>query len=109
MCSSGKPSYRFARAKISQYSPPRQIKGLTYCTRAFSLHGARMGRGGGVKGDAYMSGYITHTVNEGPVRIQIQMSGSNLCIPRNVTACGPRLFQNRIIMFCLPISTFMYL
>jgi hypothetical protein len=36
------------------------------------------------------------------------MSGSNLCIPRSETA-RPRSFQNRIIMFCLPISTFMYL
>ncbi len=36
------------------------------------------------------------------------MSGSDLCIPRNETAL-PRYFQNRIIMFCLPISTFMHL
>ncbi len=36
------------------------------------------------------------------------MSGSYLCIPRNDTA-WPSCFQNRIIMFCLPISTFMYL
>ncbi len=36
------------------------------------------------------------------------MSGYNLCIPRNETA-WPRYFQNRIIMFCLPISTLMYL
>ncbi len=36
------------------------------------------------------------------------MSGSDLCIPRNETAqlC---YFQNGIMMFCLPISTFMYL
>ncbi len=32
----------------------------------------------------------------------------DLCIPRNETALS-RYFQNRIIMFCLPISTFMYL
>ncbi len=38
----------------------------------------------------------------------IQTSGSDLCIPRYETA-GPRYFQNRIIMFCLPVSTFMYL
>jgi hypothetical protein len=38
----------------------------------------------------------------------ILMSGSNVFIPRNETA--PRLyFPNRIIMFCLLISTFMYL
>ncbi len=36
------------------------------------------------------------------------MSGSDLCIPRNETA-QPRYFQNRIIMFCLSISRFMYL
>ncbi len=36
------------------------------------------------------------------------MSGSNLCISRNETACS-RYFQNRIIMFSLPISTFIYL
>ncbi len=46
------------------------------------------------------------TANEGPVQIQYIMSG--LCIPRNETAL-PRYFQNIIIMFCLPISTFMYL
>ncbi len=39
---------------------------------------------------------------------QIQMSGSDLCIPRNESAL-PHYFQNRIITFCLPISTFMYL
>jgi hypothetical protein len=33
------------------------------------------------------------------------MSGSDLCIPRNETVRA-RYFQNRIIMFCLPISTF---
>ncbi len=32
------------------------------------------------------------------------MSGSDLCIPRNETA-RPRYFQNRIIMFSLPISS----
>jgi hypothetical protein len=31
------------------------------------------------------------------------MSGSDLCSPRNETV-RPRYFQNRIIMFCLPIS-----
>jgi hypothetical protein len=35
------------------------------------------------------------------------MFGSDLCIPRNETA-GPRV-KNWIIMFCFPISTFMYL
>ncbi len=34
------------------------------------------------------------------------MSGSDLCIPRNETA-RPRNFQNILILFCLPISTFM--
>ncbi len=42
-------------------------------------------------------------IGENPV----QMSGSNLCIPRNKTA-RPHYFRNIIIMFCLPISTFMY-
>ncbi len=32
------------------------------------------------------------------------MSGYVLCIPRNETA-QPHYFQNRIIMFCLPVST----
>ncbi len=36
------------------------------------------------------------------------MTGSNLCIPRNKTAQSC-YFQNRIIMFWFPISTFMYL
>ncbi len=36
------------------------------------------------------------------------MAGSNLCILIIETA-RPLSFQNRIIMFCLPISTFMYL
>ncbi len=36
------------------------------------------------------------------------MSGSNLCIHRNETA-RPRCLQNRIVIICLPISTFMYL
>ncbi len=36
------------------------------------------------------------------------MSGSHLCIPRNATV-QPRYFQNRIIMFCLPIPTLIYL
>ncbi len=36
------------------------------------------------------------------------MSGSDLFIPRNKTA-WPRYFQNKIIMFCLPISLVMYL
>jgi hypothetical protein len=36
------------------------------------------------------------------------MSGANLYIPRNKTV-RPHYFQNRTIMFCLPIPTFMYL
>ncbi len=36
------------------------------------------------------------------------MYSSDLCIPRNEAAC-PRYFHDRIIMFCLPISTCMYL
>jgi hypothetical protein len=36
------------------------------------------------------------------------MTGFDLCIPRNETA-WPCYFQNRFIMFCLPIFTFMYL
>ncbi len=35
-------------------------------------------------------------------------TGFDLCIPRNETV-QPRYFQNRIIMFCLPIPTLMYL
>ncbi len=34
--------------------------------------------------------------------------GFDLCIPRNEIV-RPHYFQNRILMFCLPISTFMYL
>ncbi len=36
------------------------------------------------------------------------MSGSHLCIPRNETV-KPPYFQNRIIMFCLPNPTLIYL
>jgi hypothetical protein len=37
------------------------------------------------------------------------MSGSNLCIPKNETV-GPCYFQTELyVMFCLPISTFMYM
>jgi hypothetical protein len=36
------------------------------------------------------------------------MSGSHLYIPRNETVQPPS-FQNRIIMFCLPIPTLIYL
>ncbi len=39
---------------------------------------------------------------------QIQMSGSHSCIPKNETV-QPHYFQNRIIMFCLPIPTLIYL
>jgi hypothetical protein len=35
-------------------------------------------------------------------------SGSDWCIPRNETV-RPHYFQNIIMLFCLPISTFMYL
>ncbi len=35
------------------------------------------------------------------------MSSFDLCFPRN-EAAQPCYFQNRIIMFCLPISTFIY-
>ena len=35
------------------------------------------------------------------------MSGSHLCIPRNETV-QPPYFQNRIIMFCVPIPTLIY-
>ncbi len=38
----------------------------------------------------------------------IKKSGSDVCIPRNETA-WPCYFQNIIIMFCLPISTCVYL
>ncbi len=36
------------------------------------------------------------------------MSDSHLCITRNENE-QPRYFQNRIIMFCLPVPTLMYL
>jgi hypothetical protein len=42
------------------------------------------------------------------VRTQCKCLVSIFCIPRNETV-QPRYFQNRIITFCLPISTFMYL
>ncbi len=38
----------------------------------------------------------------------VLMSGSDLCILWNLTV-QPRHFNNRITIFCLPISTFMYL
>ncbi len=37
-----------------------------------------------------------------------KMSGSHFCIPRNETV-QPPFFQNRIMMSCLPIPTFIYL
>ncbi len=40
--------------------------------------------------------------------IPIKMSGSKICIPRNETV-QPHYFPNRIIMFSLPVSTFMCL
>ncbi len=50
-----------------------------------------------------------HTANEGPERIQYKcLVPIYMFIPRNETA-GPCYFQNRNIIFCLPISTFMYL
>ncbi len=52
--------------------------------------------------------FAVHTVNEGQVRIQYKMSGSNVCIPRNETV-QPCDFQNRIIIFCHHISTFMFM
>jgi hypothetical protein len=40
-------------------------------------------------------------------RWESKMSGSHLCIHKNVTL-QPPYFQNRIIMFCLPIPTLIY-
>ncbi len=51
---------------------------------------------------------ILYTAIEGPVRIQCKYLDSDLCFPRNETA-RLRCLQNIIIMFCLLISTFMYL
>ncbi len=50
---------------------------------------------------------LTALQMEGPVRIQYKCK-IRLCLPRNETA-QPSYFQNIIIMFCLSISTFMYL
>ncbi len=52
------------------------------------------------------------TANEGPVRIQCKcLVPIYVCIPRNETvhSVQPRYFQNRIIMFCQPIPTLVYL
>jgi len=38
-------------------------------------------------------------------RFELGPAGSDLCIPKNETA-RPHYFQNNIIMFCRPISTF---
>ncbi len=46
---------------------------------------------------------LPHTANEGPVKILYNVRFP-LCIPRNETA-----FQNRIIIFCLPVPTLIYL
>jgi hypothetical protein len=51
---------------------------------------------------------LSHTANEGLVRIQYKCLLLILYIPRNETEL-PRNFQNRIIMFCLLFSTIMYL
>ncbi len=52
--------------------------------------------------------HIAHTENEGPVRIKYKFLVPIYAFRRNETA-RPCYFQNRIIMFCLSISTFMYL
>jgi hypothetical protein len=49
--------------------------------------------------------FSLHTANEGPVRIQYKCLGSHLCIPRNESV----IFHNRIITFCLPVSTLIYI
>jgi hypothetical protein len=48
--------------------------------------------------------YCKWRASENPIK----MPGSDFCIPRDENA-RPFYFQNRIIMFCLPISTFLYL
>ncbi len=45
--------------------------------------------------------------NEGPMRIKYECLVPILCFPRNETV-QPPYFQNRIVMFCLPIPTFIY-
>ncbi len=55
----------------------------------------------------FSSLYLAHCkwrADENPT----EMSGFHLCIPRNETV-QPSYFQNRIIMFCLPITTLVYL
>jgi len=55
-------------------------------------------------GEADMHGHLVmHTANEGPVRIQYKC-----LVPRSETV-QPSYFQNRIIIFCLPIPTPIYL
>ncbi len=57
---------------------------------------------------ACFSRIITCTANEGPVRIKYKCLVLIYVLPEMKTA-RPRYFHNRIIMFCLPVSTFMYL
>ncbi len=53
--------------------------------------------------------YSVYTANEGALRIQYKcLVPIYVCIPRSEIA-WPHYSQNRIIMFCLPISSFMYL
>ncbi len=47
------------------------------------------------------------TANEGPVRIQYKCLVPIYVFPE-MKLCGLLIFQNRIVIFCLPISTFMY-
>ncbi len=56
----------------------------------------------------YQLSVYYHTANKGPVRIQYKCLVSHLCILKNETV-QPPLSKNRIIMFCLPIPTLIYL
>jgi hypothetical protein len=50
---------------------------------------------------------IKYTANEGPMRIQYKCLVPIYVFP--ALNCATLFFQNRIIMFCLPIPTLIYL
>jgi hypothetical protein len=54
--------------------------------------------------------HCAHTANEGPVRIQYKCLVPIYVFPEmKLCSVQPPYFQNRIIMFCLPIPTLIYL
>jgi hypothetical protein len=55
------------------------------------------------------SNHRLYTANEGPVRIQYKCLVPIYVSPEMKLCMQPRYFQNRIIMFCLPIPTLIHL